>query len=127
MRLFRSPLSALSWWCRQMACYDGYRAQPCDPRIVGPINAPNTRGEDRLILLALIGKAIRNVPAQPRKALLLTVRDGLTPVEVAAYLHTRKCTNGCNCSERTASRTLREGKAMLERKLKKAGVMSDGE
>lgn len=114
MRLFHSPLSALSWWCREMARRDGYRAQPCDPRAVSPINGPNTRAEDRLLLLGLIGEAIGKVPAQPRKALLLTVRDGLAPVELAAHL---------KCSEREASRTLREGREMLERGLRKAGVM----
>lgn len=107
-------MSALAWWCRQMACRDGYRAQPCDPRAVSAINAPNTRGEDRLLLLALIGEALRKVPAQSRKALLLTVRDGLTPVELAAHLR---------CSERAASRTVREGTAILERKLRKVGVI----
>lgn len=97
-----------------MACHDGYRAQPCDPRTVSAINAPNTRSEDRLLLLALIGEALCKVPAQPRKALLLTVRDGLTPVELAAHL---------KCSERTASRMVSEGKVMLERRLRKMGVM----
>lgn len=114
IRLFRSPMSALAWWCRQMARRDGLRAQPCDLRAVSPINGPNTRGEDRLLLLGLIGEAVRKVPAQPRKALLLTVRDGLTPVELAAHL---------KCSERAASRTLSEGRAMLGRRLKRVGVL----
>lgn len=111
---FRSPMSALSWWNREMQRRDGLRAQPCDPRAVSPINGPNTRAEDRLKLLSLIGDAVRKVPSMERKALLLTVREGLTPVELAAHL---------KCSERAASRTLSEGKAMLARKLKKAGVL----
>lgn len=111
---FRSPMAALSWWCREMQRRDGLRAQPCDLRAVSPINGPNTRAEDRLLLLSLIGDAIRKVPAQPRRALLLTVRDGLTPVELAAHLR---------CSDQQASRALREGKEMLGRRLRKVGVM----
>ena len=112
--VFRSPLSALSWWCREMARRDGLRAQPCDPRAVSAINGPKTRAEDRLLLLGLIGDAIRKVPAQQRRALLLVARDGLTPVELAAHL---------GCSEWRASRTLREGREMLGGRLKKMGVL----
>jgi DNA-directed RNA polymerase specialized sigma24 family protein len=70
--------------------------------------------EDRLLLLGLIGDAIRKVPAQQRRAVLLVVRDGMGPVELAAHL---------GCSEWAASRTLREGREMLGRKLKRAGVL----
>lgn len=114
IRLFRSPMLALSWWCREMSRRDGLRAQPCDPRAVSPINGPNTRAEDRLLLLGLIGDAVRKVPSRERRALLLVVRDGLTPVEVAAHF---------KCSEWVASRTLREGRERLERRLRKAGVL----
>lgn len=114
MRLFRSPLAALSWWCREMARRDGYRAQPCDPRAVSPINGPKTQAEDRLLLLGLIGDAVRKVPARPRRALLLTVRDAMGPVELSAHL---------GCTPRWAAVTVREGWVLLGRRLRQRGVL----
>lgn len=97
-----------------MSRRDGYRAQPCDPRIVGPINLPNLRAEERLSLLALIRTAIERVPRYPRKAILLTARDSLGPVELSAHL-------GCRPAE--ANEITRRGWARLERELRKGGVM----
>jgi DNA-directed RNA polymerase specialized sigma24 family protein len=97
-----------------MSRRDGLRAQPCDPRAVSAINGPKSP-EDRLLLLGLIGDAIRKVPAQQRRALFLAVRDGLTPVELATHL---------GCSEWVANRTLREGWEMLGRRLRHVGVVT---
>lgn len=114
IRLFRSPMSALAWWCREMARRDGLRAQPCDPRAVGPINLPNLRAEDRLLLLSLIGDAVRRTPKRYRLALLLTARDGMGPAELSAHL---------GCTPQWAAVTVREGWVLLERRLKRRGVL----
>lgn len=114
MRLFRSPHSALSWWCRETCRADGLRAQPCDPRVVSPLNLPNLRTEDRLLLLSLIGQAVARTPRRPRQAILLTARDGMGPVELSAHL---------GCRPREASEIVRRGWERLERELQRAGVM----
>lgn len=116
LRLFRSPLSAVSWWVRELQRRDGYRAQPCDPRVVGPINLPSLRAEDRLLLLSLIGQAVERVPRRQRKAVLLVARDGMGPVELSAHL-------GCRPVE--AGEMLRRAWARTERELRRAGVMHD--
>lgn len=114
MRLFHSPLSAVSWWVREMQRRDGYRAQPCDPRVVSPINLPNLRAEERMSLMALISEAIERVPKQQREAILLVAREGMGPVELSAYL-------GCCPAE--AGEILRRAWARAERELRRAGVM----
>lgn len=114
MRTFSSPLAALSWWHRERQRADGLRAQGYEPRTGGPVGKPLTKTEDRLLLLAVIGCAVRRIPGRYRRVLLLSVAEDLGPMEVAAQL---------GCSRQWVWRLQKEGRAEIERRLRRCGVI----
>ena len=114
MLTFSSPMAALAWFVRERQRADGLRAQPYDPRAIGPINGPMTQREDRLLLLAVIGCCMRRVPKGPRRALFLASVGDLDQVSIARELR---------CSDRWARHLIAEGREALGATLRRVGIV----
>ena len=114
MKTFASPLSALSWWVREMQRHDGLRAQGYEPRASGPVGRPLTVLEDRLLLLAVIGCCLRRIGQERVEVLLLWEKPDAKPLELAQQL---------KCSESTFWRRLRDSRAVFETRLRRVGIV----